>query len=521
MPGLDAAFLALESETTHLHVVGALLLDPVDAPADQVFRRIRTRIVERLAEVPPLRMRAVPAPLGLAHPRMVEEPDLDLGYHVRRAGLPSPGGRRELEALLADIASRPLDRRRPLWEIHVVDGLDGGGLAVVAKLHHAVADGVAGAELLATFLDLEPEATASPVTRIEAGRRHPARTAARPSSSAVESGATQDPGPGLGAPTRDDGAGRDVPAAAAALAPDPEPWRSLLASVPGQVEAIVRTVGRAAGRLRAAALEASRAEPRPPLPFSAPTTSINRSISPHRRVALADLAMEDVSRVRDVLGGTLNDVVLASAAGGLRRFFAARREDPGGPLVAMVPVSLRPTAERGALGNRLSAWLVRLPVDRADAVERLAAVRASVETAKSLDEHERSRLLDGLAQAAVPAVTSSLSEAASRGRVFDRLRPIFNLVVSNVPGPGATLYLAGIPLRAIYPLGPVIEGAAVNITVVSYRNRVHVGVNACWDVVADVELIARGLEDSLAELVRAADRRDRPVPWWHAEVLPA
>ena len=489
MTGLDAAFLALESPTTHLHIVGVLVLDPSDEPFELTFRRVRALVAERIELVRPFRMRLVAAPLGLGHPGLVEDEFPDLDYHVRRAGLPRPGGRQELEGLVAHLASRPLDRRRPLWEMHVVDGLADGGVAVVVKVHHAIIDGVAGAELLATFFDLEPLTATTPVTRLDR-RRHE-----------VAPGAWS----------------RGAPGAWPGLEADQ--WLELFGSVPGHVDAALRSVGRTVQRARSMATQWRReTSPSTPLPLGAPKTSINRAISPHRRVAFGDLAMGDVRRVRDVLGGTVNDVVLAVTAGSLRRFFAGRGEEPEGPLVVMAPVSVRSPDGRTSLGNQLSALLVSLPTMTDDPADRLQQVRESVAAARDLDRGGGSSLVSGWAEALVPALASGVSRLASEGRLFDRLPPIFNVVVSNVPGPDIPLFLAGTRLRTMYPMGPVIEGAGVNITVISYLDRIHVGVQACWDLVPDVEVIARGMEDSLTELVRAADRRDRPVPWWHAEV---
>jgi diacylglycerol O-acyltransferase / wax synthase len=513
MTGLDGAFLALESSTTHLHIVGVLVLEPRDETFEATFRRIRALIADRVELVRPFRMRLVAPALGLGHQGLVEDRGVDLDYHVRRAGLPRPGGRRELESLVADIASRPLDRSRPLWEMHLVDGLAGDGVVVVAKVHHAIIDGVAGTEVLATFFDLVPDGVPASVTRLD--RRRGSSAGAAPHTDNDGDGWLTGVGTGSGT--------------------ELDQLRELLASVPGHVDAVLRSIGRTVQRARSTA--AQRRVPSTPtatLPLTAPRTSVNRAISAYRRVALGDLAMDDVRRVRDVLGGTTNDVILATVAGSLRSFFARRGEKPDGALVALVPVSVRAGSRRGppggsgagspvegALGNQLSALLVTLPTTVDDPVDRLRDVRASAAAAKELDRTGGPDLLAGWAEALVPALASRASQAATDSRLFDRLRPVVNVVVSNVPGPDVPIYLAGSRLRTLYPIGPVVEGVGVNVTVISYLDRIHVGVQACFDLVPDVEVIARGIEDSLAELVRVADRRDRPVPWWHAEVVPA
>jgi diacylglycerol O-acyltransferase len=258
----------------------------------------------------------------------------------------------------------------------------------------------------------------------------------------------------------------------------------------------------------------------PPAPFEAPRTSINRAISPRRRVAFAHLPLDRVDRVRGALGGTVNDVVLAAVAGAMRAFFAQRGEEPDGSLVAMVPVSVRVDDERGTLGNRLSALLVSLASGVEDAAARLGAIRSGMCSAKDQLSAVEPELFAGWAQALVPAVATRLTRLATNLRLFDHVAPLCNLIVSNVSGPDFPLYLAGARMVAMYPLGPIIEGTGVNITVFSYVDTMYVGIQGCWDLVPDLECIASGMERSLDELVEVANRRTRPIPWWHSE-LPA
>jgi WS/DGAT/MGAT family acyltransferase len=202
----------------------------------------------------------------------------------------------------------------------------------------------------------------------------------------------------------------------------------------------------------------------------------------------------------------------------MRRFFAARGEEPGGSLVALVPVSVRDESERDALGNRISAMLVSLGTRVEDDAVRLQQIREDVYAAKEQSRIVGSDMFAGWAQAAVPVVATRLSRLASNLRLFDHVPPIFNLIVSNVPGPDFPLYLAGARLVAMYPLGPIIEGAGINITVFSYLDSVYVGVQGCWDLVPDITTIAQGMNESLAALLTSSNRVLRPVPWWHAEV---
>jgi WS/DGAT/MGAT family acyltransferase len=256
----------------------------------------------------------------------------------------------------------------------------------------------------------------------------------------------------------------------------------------------------------------------PPSPFDAPRTSINRAISPHRRVAFTEVPLAEVRRVSEVLGGTANDVVLAMVAGSLRDFFGGRDEQLSSSLVAMVPVSVRADEEREALGNRVSAMLVSLGTSVEDPAARLRLISEGAAAAKAQEAVVGSEVFAGWAQSLAPAIATRASKLVSNLRAFDHLPPLFNTIVSNIPGPDVPLYLAGSRLVAMYPLGPVIEGVGVNVTVFSYAGAMYFGINACWDLVPDVAVVASGLRDALDVLLKEADRRDRPVPWWHEDV---
>ena len=498
LAGLDGAFMALESPTTHLHILGILVFDPVravDGAPD--FERIKALVSARVASVPPFRQRLLDVPFGLQHPSLVDDPDFDIDFHVRRASVPAPGGLAELTTLAAELASRPLDRHRPLWEFHVVEGLDQGRVALIPKVHHAIIDGVSATQVMAAFFDLSPDPAPRPI--FGAGdRRGRSRSTPRGANAAPDTQWAPGPLPG--------GVAR---------------WRDVLASLPGMADSVVRTVSRTvqtARDLNGRDREVT-GSPSPSL-FTAPRTSINAAISPHRRVALAELPLADIARVRQVLGGTANDVVLAVTGGAMQAFFAQREEALDGSLVALVPVSVRTDAEQEALGNRVSALLVSLSTGVADATTRLAQVRAGMRSAREQMGVVDPGIIAGWAQSVVPALATRLTRLVTNVRLFDHVAPMFNLIVSNVPGPDIPLYLAGAKLVAMYPLGPIIEGVGVNVTVFSYLDTMYVGVQACWDLVPDLDTIANGMEEALAELVAQARRRDRPVPWWHAE-LPA
>lgn len=492
LSGMDGAFLALETSTTHLHVVGTMVFAPqTEAPGRRApstplsVGRVRDTVDERLIQVAPFRMRLAPAPLGLAQPGMVEEEAVDLEYHVRRASLPAPGGTAELEAFAAEVAARPLDRRRPLWEFHVVEGLAEGRTALVAKIHHAIIDGVSGAELLAAFFDLEPEA------------RRPTVTALRPGT------VTPVPDPGR--------QGADL--------------RDVVAAVPGQVDALARAVLGLTGRVRPGSGERGGedddlARREPPRFFDAPRTSFNRAISSQRRVVFGDIPLSEVHRIRSVLGGSTNDVVLCLVAGGLRHLLAVRGESTDRSLVAMVPVSVRTESEQGTLGNRLSAMLVSLATGVEDPALRLKEIALESSEAKQRAEVAGPDRYRRWADAVAPAVSGWVSRTVTSSRLFDRVGPPFNVVVSNVPGPDVPLYLAGHRVEVLYPIGPVVEGVGLNVTVFSYCGSIGIGIQACWELLPDVDVVLAGMRGELAALGRAATRPGRKVPWWHSE-LPA
>jgi diacylglycerol O-acyltransferase len=488
--GLDGFFAALESPANHLHIAGVLVFDPSDIEGGVTFEQVRDLVASRLPLVPPFRQRLLEVPFGLHHPMLVDDPDFDIDYHVRRASVPEPGGPAELADLAAHLSSRPLDRSRPLWEFHVVEGVRHGRLALIPKVHHSIIDGVSATDVMAAFFDLAPEPVAPWLRRRSTG--------------GADSGSPVDP----------------------SWSPEPVPgewqrWQEAVRALPAAAQGTVRSAART---MRAARTVAGRtgesAGAAAPTPFDAPRTSINRAISAHRRVAFARLPLDRVQRVRAILGGTTNDVVLAATGGAMRSFFDRRDEVPERSLVAMVPVSVRLDTERGALGNRITAVLVSLADRVADAGERLALISQAMRSAKDRVGTVDPGLLTGWAETLVPAVATRLSRLAGNVRLFDHVAPVCNLVVSNVPGPDVPVYLAGARLVAMYPLGPIVEGVGVNVTVFSYLDTLFVGVQACWDLVPDIEAISSGIERALAELVECADRRDRPVPWWHAE-LPA
>jgi len=473
LSGLDAAFLALESRTVTGHIGSVCIVDPSTAPEPLTLERF-TRVVEsRLPLVPPMRRRLVEVPLGIDQPYWIEDPDFDIEFHVRELALPAPGSDQQLAEQAARLHARPLDRTRPLWEIYLIFGLQGGRVAIYSKVHHAAIDGVSGNELLAALLDVSPEGRLMPEPRARVGERQP---------SAVEllaRGAVSL----AGSPLRVARLSLSLLRSAPVLASSALPRLPLLDRLPGRDdEAIVSQPG-----LRA-----------PPTPF-------NRSITQHRRWAFSGLSLPEVKRVKNAYGVTVNDVVMALCAGALRRWLDDHDALPEVPLIAAVPVSVRTEAERGALGNRVTMMLAVLPTQVASATKRLRVVHEAMRAAKEQHGALPADLLADVTQFAMPALAGQAARMAARLRLLERAG-LFNLIISNVPGPNVPLYYAGAELLAYYPLSAITDGQGLNITVMSYRDSLYFGVIACRELMPDVDRLTAYLGDELRALTGSLDK---------------
>ncbi len=463
LTGLDAAFLAIETPSAHMHVMGVAVLDPSTIPDDDgtpFHERARALLAARVHLVPPFRRRLVETPFGLTVPAWIDDPDFDLDYHVRRAALPSPGGPRELAAFAADVASRPLDRSRPLWEAHIVEGLEHGHVALVTKIHHSLIDGVAGVSILAALFDMTADADIEPL------QPPPEWTPARAPSELEMLGS----------------------AFVRLARRQVKNVRTVVTFVPRFVRAVART--------RDQDLDVA-------LPLTAPRLSMNRTITAHRVLAFSSVSLDDVKAVKNKLGVTVNDVVLAVMAGALRSYLERRAELPDRPLVAAIPASVRASGDE-QFGNKVSSMFAALPVDEADAVERVRSVARSMAGAKGLHEEVGGSTLEEWAEVAAPAVFSRAMRMYARLRVGERLRPVINLVLSNVPGPPWPLYFAGAQLVAIHPLGPIFDDCGLNATVISYLDHMDFGFLGCRELLADIDDLAGGVPDALAELMKVA-----------------
>ncbi len=467
LSGLDAGFLYMETPSLHMHTLKVAILDRPDGEALS-FEAMKAEIGARLPALEPLRRRVLDVPFGFHHPVWVDDPDLDLDHHVRRVVLPSPGTRRQLDEVVGRLAGVPLDRERPLWQLHVIEGLDDDRLAILAKVHHAVADGSAASALLASVMSPSDRATAAPPD-----------TRPRPSGRL---------------PTR-----RELLARA---------FRDHLV----QLVRLPGLLGRTLHRVVALVRHRMDSQVSTPVPIvSTPRTSFNTALSPGRSFASASLSLDEVREVKDAFGVTLNDVVLATVAGALRTYLLARDELPAKALVAGVPVGVDGDGDIRLGGNQVSTLFTTLATDVVDPVERLRAIHLVTAEAKTVQSLLGTDTFGSWVQYTPPRPYAWLMRLYSARRVADRHPPPINVVVSNVPGPKTPLHVAGAHLTELYSVGPVLEGIGLNITVWSYVDRLFIGVLACRDNVPDPSEIAEAMTVARRELVASA-RHDPVVP---------
>jgi WS/DGAT/MGAT family acyltransferase len=483
LSGLDASFLYLETPTQHMHLALALQFDPSSVPGGYSFQKMKGFIASRIPFAPIFRRRLVEVPFRLGHPVWVDDPDFDIDYHVRLAAIPRPGGLRELADLAGDIAGQQLDRSRPLWEMWMVEGLAGGQVGLIAKMHHSTVDGISGAALLTTLLSLEP---------------------------------TPDPQP----PPDDAAVNHRIPSGLELMS------QALVARAIRPIEMtcdVVRTSRRVLDvrKVRLGSPDTS-GRGKAALPLTAPRTSFNGALTRRRSVALTAIGLEDVKRLKNATGTTVNDIVLAVCTGALRTFLLAGDELPDRPLVAVVPVSVATDVSFQKGSNQLSSMFVQLPVDLDDPLERLRAIHDGTTGAKAEHSALGDDMLLSWAEHSTPNFFAGAARLYSKLRLSDRHRPIANLVISDVPGPDFPLYFGGAELKGGFPLGPVIDGMGLNITIMSYRGVLYWGIITCpetipkiWDLTAEIpvaldELLARAGEPCAAYRPQSPGDRVRP-----------
>ena len=459
LTGLDAGFLYMETPTQHLHTMKVAVVDPTGADGGYSFERVREVLSAHLDRLPAFRRRLVPVPLGVGHPVWIEDPDFDIGNHLHRVRVEPPGGQPELDRVVSEVAGRPLDRSRPLWELWVVEDLESGHVGFVSKIHHCVADGVKAAEMLMEVL------TPDPTAGVPDAQPAPRPVESPPSRRELITAALRD---GL----------RD------------------LATLPGLVVRTLRGFARVARRRRSG-------QDVPPAPFATVSTAFNRSLVAERVFVSTSLSLPDVKAVRAAFGTTVNDVVLAVCAGALRRWLDRHGGAPARPLIAGVPVSTRDEFKVGR-ANSVSNLFTALPVHLADPAERLAETSRMMAAAKEQHRALGPEILEDWSQLTPPAPFQALTRVYSRLHLADRHRPPINLIVSNVPGPTSPLFVVGARLVGIWSMGPILENIGLNITVWSYLDQLNFGLVACPDAVPDLRELAAQLPDALEELRKAA-----------------
>jgi diacylglycerol O-acyltransferase / wax synthase len=455
LSGLDTSFLHLERSGAHMHVASTSVFQG-EAPTHAEFR---DHIASRLHLVPRFRQKLRFVPFDQGRPVWVDDPYLNLDYHVRQTALPAPGSDEQLRNLAARIFSQQLDRSKPLWELWLVEGLRDNRFAIIGKSHHALVDGVSGVDITTVLFDLDPEPSSAP-------RKAP-HWLARPEPTDLELLAD---------------------ALRERTTSPKEIVRGVRAVLRGPRQ-VLRGIGATSKAIGAG--------------VAAPNTVLNVEIGPHRRFAMVQSDLDDLKRVKDEHGGTVNDVILSIVAGALGKYLRARgHETEGLELRAMVPVSVRAAEEHGALGNRISAMFAPLPVWCEDPVERLHLMTGEMGDLKTSGQAVGAEILTRLTDF---APTTIASQAA-------RLQPaqrFFNLVVTNVPGPQFPLYVLGRRMESIFPMVPLARRQALCVGIMSYDGQVNFGLIGDYDAMADLESFGLDLEAAAAATIDAVKPKKR------------
>jgi diacylglycerol O-acyltransferase len=466
LTALDSSFLHLEDSSAHMHVASVMLFEGPPPPYEELLEAIE----RRLSLVPRYRQRLAFVPLAQGRPQWVDDPYLNLRYHVRYTALPSPGSEDQLKDLAGRVFSQQLDRDKPLWELWLAQGLEGERFALLAKTHHALVDGISGMDIVSVLFDTSPEPTAPP-----------------------------DPG--------DRWLPRPLPTRAQLLGEALVERATIPGEVVRSVGAILRGPRRVLRGVRDAAVGVGAMAWAGLSP--APSTPYNQPIGPHRRFTWVRANLADLKAIKNELGGTVNDVVLATVAGALGAHLRRRgRQTDGLELKALVPVSVRSDVERGALGNRVAAMMAPLPVWCRDPVARLDIVRQELRGLKSGGQAVGAQVIAELSAFAPPTIMDQAARLSAHQRLF-------NLVVTNVPGPQFPLYLLGRRMLETFPMVPLAKNQALGVAILSYDGSINFGLVGDWDVLWDLDDFAADVRGSLYELAAAAGielswAQDRP-----------
>ncbi|MCW2831467.1 MAG: Diacylglycerol O-acyltransferase [Aeromicrobium sp.] len=454
LSGWDAVLLYSETPTLHNHTLKIAVIDAAAGPEPFTFELFKRTFERRLDLLPPLRYQLVNVPLGIHHPMWREGVDVDFDFHIRKVQVPAPGGRRELDALIGDIVSVPLDRSRPLWEFHFVEGLAGGQVAVVGKIHHALADGVAAANLMS--LAVEPTA---------------------------------------GSTVRE-----SQPRAADPLPPRAQVVRAAAADHWGSIRRLPGVVRRTVTGVRRMRREGPPPPARDTSAFEAPPTFFNVTLSARRAFATQSIPLAEMKSTSKALGVTLNDLLLGMVAGAIRSILLDRHEPVCTPLLAGVPLSTDTSASRIS-GNKLGGMVVSIPIDCADPLERCRLVHASAKVAKQRADLLGHNIMQDWMEYVPPRPTVWISRLRAERKA--KRNKLMNLSISNVPGPRVKGFIAGTPIDAFYSVGPLSDRTGINITAWSYGDQMNVSVLTDRALVPEPHILAERLSDQL-RLVQAA-----------------
>jgi diacylglycerol O-acyltransferase len=496
LPGLDATFLHLENASQYGHVAGLSIFQRPPSQGYDPYAAWRGQLEQRLHLLEPLRRRLVEVPFGIDHPVWINDPNFDLTFHVRHTAVPPPGGDDQLANTVARLVSRPLDRMRPLWLSYVIEGLHDERFAVLTIVHHAAVDGASGVELLTLMLDDEPSGGEAPAP-VEPWTSEPVPSELQMVLDATV-GLARKPARALllaARTAREIGQATRNPVLVATA-------NQLRGSLRGPLGAVLN-IGRDRGRERDAPAELPSTRP--------PRTPFNDKISPHRKLAIGSASLEAVKSIKAAMGVTVNDVVMAVCAAGLRSWLELHDALPEDPLVALVPVSIRTGNESERWTNRVSMLSTVLPTNEPDSVVRVRRVHEAMASSKELFGALPAERLTDFAEFPPPAVFARAMRLSARLGLGSRLSP-GNVVISNVPGPRRPLYAAGAQLLHYYPVSVITEGQGLNITVQSYLDTLDFGLVCCPELVPDPDVLLDailGEIDSLADLAAGVGRRKR------------
>ena len=468
LSGLDATFIYLETGSTPMHIGSLAIYDQSTAPGGRVtFKEILSFFEQRLHKARAFRQRMVRVPLSLDHPYWIEDPDFDLEFHVRHIALPKPGDWRQLCIQAARLHARPLDLRKPLWEAYVIEGLDNvhgvpeGSFALVTKIHHAAIDGVSGAEIAAAIHDLSPDSEVDGPEKPWAAER---------------------------LPTGIELLGKSVLRTAASPA---RFGKLLYRSAPSLAKVVAGVANR---QLK--------------IPTKVPRTRFNGTVSPHRVFDGRAFDLNEIKAIKNSQPGTtVNDVVVSICGGALRKYLEAKNELPEESLVAMAPMSIRPEERKGAAGNLVTAMSLPVRSDIADPLQRLLAVNQESIQAKKLAYTMGPTLAADAAEFLPSTVSGLIARTYASSGLADRVSPIVNTVISNIPGVNVPLYSMGSRMVATFGLGPLTHGLGLFQAVLSYNNTITITVVADRDMLPDPSFYCRCLEESFEELKAATINR--------------